>query len=108
MVSLTAMLVMYTLYQNSMAEVPSTAYLKLLDFWLIFGTLVPCFTFVVLIFWEISSGREDLPIHPKMFPQKQKSKRKISKLLPQFLLPFVSIAYIICYIIVVGWFTNDN
>ena len=111
MVSLTNMLVMYTLYQNSMAEVPSTAYLKLLDFWLLFGTLVPCFTFVTLIFWEISSEREEKPISPMYPPKtipKQKSKRNLCKLWAQFLLPFISIAYITGYIILVGWFTNDN
>ena len=105
MVSLTNMLVMYTLYQNSIQQVPSTAYLKLLDYWLIFGTLVPCFTFVVLIFWEISKEKEEhsiYPTHRTMIPPERKSKGRCCKVWSQILLPFVSVTYIIAYIIVVG------
>ena len=105
MVSLTNMLVMYTLYQNSIQQVPSTAYLKLLDYWLIFGTLVPCVTFVVLIVWEISKEKEEQSIYPnhtKMIPLERKSKGRRCKVWSQILLPFVLLTYIIGYIIVEG------
>ena len=47
MVALTAMLVMYTLFQSISASMPSTAYLKLLDIWLIFGLVMPFVVFTV-------------------------------------------------------------
>ena len=38
MVALTSMLVMYTLYQSISATLPQTAYLKMIDYWLL-GTV---------------------------------------------------------------------
>ena len=53
MVALTNMLVMYFLYNNVAISMPSTAYLKLLDFWLIFGLVIPFLVFTVIMAWEI-------------------------------------------------------
>ena len=53
MVALTNMLVMFFLYNNVSISMPSTAYLKLLDFWLIFGLIIPFLVFTVIIAWEI-------------------------------------------------------
>lgn len=53
MVSLTCMLVMYTLFQSIATNMPTTAYLKLLDYWLIFGMIMPFIVFSVLITWEL-------------------------------------------------------
>ena len=48
MVALTAMLVMYTLYQSIARSLPQTAYLKLIDAWLLFGLISPFFVFLAL------------------------------------------------------------
>jgi glycine receptor len=53
MVALTGMLVMYTLYQSISLTLPPTAYLKLLDVWLIFSLIMPFFIFIVEVFWEM-------------------------------------------------------
>ena len=53
MVSLTCMLVIYTLFQSISATMPSTAYMKLLDYWLIFGMIMPFVVFSVLVSWEL-------------------------------------------------------
>jgi len=53
MVALTGMLVMYTLYQSISLTLPPTAYLKLLDIWLIFSLVMPFLIFMVEVFWEI-------------------------------------------------------
>jgi len=36
-ISLTLMLVMYTIYQSALQTIPATAYLKMIDIWLIFN-----------------------------------------------------------------------
>ena len=53
MVALTGMLVMYTLYQSISLTLPHTAYLKLLDYWLIFCLIMPCVIFMIEVFWEL-------------------------------------------------------
>ena len=47
-VNLTTMLVMTTIFIAVMDKLPSTAYVKLVDYWLIFGQIIP-FTEVVLL-----------------------------------------------------------
>ena len=37
MVSLTAMLVMYTLHQSILLQLPKTSYIKMIDIWLLYG-----------------------------------------------------------------------
>ena len=53
MVALTTMLVMYTLFQSISISLPATAYLKLLDYWLIFGLIMPFFVFTSIIINEL-------------------------------------------------------
>ena len=57
MVALTNMLVMFFLYNSVSISMPSTAYLKLLDFWLIFGLVIPFLVFTVIMAWEIMDQR---------------------------------------------------
>jgi hypothetical protein len=53
MVSLTAMLVMYTLYQSISGSLPQTAYLKMIDAWLLFGLIMPFVVFLVEVIWKL-------------------------------------------------------
>ena len=53
MVSLTSMLVMYTLYQSIAVSLPQTAYLKMIDVWLLFGLMMPFFVFLLEVFFEL-------------------------------------------------------
>ena len=48
-VSVTVMLVMYTLYQSVSTKVTATAYIKLIDVWLIFGLILPFVVFFLLV-----------------------------------------------------------
>ena len=57
MVALTAMLVMYTLFQSVAISLPTTAYLKLLDYWLIFGLIMPFFVFSAEVINELLMER---------------------------------------------------
>ena len=55
MVALTSMLVMYTLYQSISASLPQTAYMKMIDYWLLNGLFIPFFVFLILAINNILS-----------------------------------------------------
>jgi hypothetical protein len=55
-VALTTLLVMYTLYQSISNTLPPTAYLKLIDYWLLFSLILPFVIFILHMAWEIRSG----------------------------------------------------
>ena len=44
---------MYTLFQSIAANMPTTAYLKLLDYFLIFAMIMPFVVFCILTTWEL-------------------------------------------------------
>lgn len=47
MVSLTAMLVMYTLHQSILSTLPKTSYMKMIDIWLLYGITIPFLVFML-------------------------------------------------------------
>ena len=49
--SLTIMLVMYTMYQSISGSLIQTAYLKMIDYWLLFCLLKPFVIFMIEIYW---------------------------------------------------------
>ena len=53
-VNLTTMLVMTTLFISVMEKLPSTAYVKMIDLWLIFGQLIPFMEVCLLTMMESS------------------------------------------------------
>ncbi len=60
--SLTIMLVMYTLYQSISQTIPKTAYLKLIDYWLIFCLLAPFVIFIIESGWYLDQAKKSKPI----------------------------------------------
>ena len=98
-VALTIMLVIYTLFQSISTSMPSTAYLKLLDYWLIFGMILPFFVFIFVVVNEIIDQSSDQSVSPRMYPGRD-SKGKCIKA-GRCILPIVSFIYIISYIFVV-------
>ena len=44
---------MYTLYQSISATLPQTAYLKMIDYWLLGGLIIPFIVFNILIVIDI-------------------------------------------------------
>ena len=66
-VNLTTMLVMTTIFISVMQMLPATAYVKMVDVWLIFGQLVPFAEVVILTAMEYhregdGSGEEEEPV----------------------------------------------
>jgi hypothetical protein len=49
--SLTIMLVMYTMYQSISDALVKTAYMKMIDYWLLFCLLMPFIIFMIEIYW---------------------------------------------------------
>nr|XP_040574129.1 gamma-aminobutyric acid receptor subunit rho-2-like [Lepeophtheirus salmonis] len=71
-VTLTATLVMYTLYQSVSSSLPSTAYNKMIDYWLIFSLIMPFVVFVLEVLIELlnqslESGPSKLKLRLKVF-----------------------------------------
>jgi hypothetical protein len=56
--SLTIMLVMYTMYQSISDSLIKTAYLKMIDYWLLFCLLMPFFIFMIEIYWLLKMKKE--------------------------------------------------
>jgi hypothetical protein len=46
-------------FQNISLSMPKTAYLKLIDIWLIFCLVVPFVTFIIQIYWELQRAKRD-------------------------------------------------
>jgi len=61
--SLTVLLVIYTFYQSIAASIPKTAYLKLIDIWLIFVLTMPFTIFVIeiIMFLDKTKRNRELP-----------------------------------------------
>jgi len=60
MVSLTTLLVMYTLYQSISTTLPQTGYLKLLDYWLLFSLVTPFILFCVHVLKKFYGKRSEV------------------------------------------------
>ena len=100
MVTLTSMLVMYTLFQSISDSMPPTAYLKLLDVWFIFGLIMPFIIFIVEVAWELLQQKENNDvIHLYLASNSIKTKCKI---ISQIGIPALFLAFATVYIIVVS------
>ena len=56
------MLVMYTLYQSIASALPQTAYLKMIDVWLLFGLMMPFVVFLFVVIWELKEVKHFLKL----------------------------------------------
>ena len=53
MLVLTAQLCLYTLFQNSLEDIPKTAYLKHIDYWNLLVMIISLTSFFTLLLWEV-------------------------------------------------------
>lgn len=79
MVSLTAMLVMYTLYQSISDSLPQTGSIKLIDIWIVMGLVIPFMVFLALIIIEIVPDRSfhNCPSGTQLSLRKKESNLKV-------------------------------
>jgi hypothetical protein len=75
--SLTIMLVMYTMYQSISDSLIKTAYLKMIDYWLLFCLLMPFVIFMIEIYWMLTSKNTmDANETSKGWISNEKTKKK--------------------------------
>ena len=102
MVALTAMLVLYTLFQSISTSMPPTAYLKFLDIWLIFCLIMPFIIFTIEVSWELIKANEidDVQsVYPTWYPV-TKTRKDICKIIFQIGIPVLCVLFCIIYILV--------
>ena len=98
MVALTAMLVMYTLFQSIATTMPQTAYLKLLDYWMFYGLIMPFVVFILLIIWELDYQTDMSTVKPMTGID---NEPRIRFIWCKYFLPLLTICFVISYLIVV-------
>ena len=98
MVALTAMLVMYTLFQSISTTMPQTAYLKLLDYWMFYGLIMPFVVFILLVIWELDIQTDKSKVKPMTGLDEEP---QIRFLWCKYFLPFLTLFFVLVYLIVV-------
>ena len=101
MVALTAMLVMYTLFQSVGDTLPQTSYLKMIDIWLLTGLFIPFFCILILI--AMDSKSDDNAVHTwggKDIKSDRKSSKK-SRLISwiRIIVPLLTVFLVAAYFI---------
>ena len=94
--TLTVMLVMYTMYQSISDSTAKTAYLKMLDYWLLFCLLVPFLTFMIEIYWFIKQSK----VKTTQIKNDKKGilKSKIlTKSFVRWLVPIITVTFMVSY-----------
>ena len=97
--TLTIMLVMYTLYQSISESLTKTAYLKMIDYWLLFCLLLPLTIFVLEIFMILQKAQKKSAIHPGQVSAAYKQKFCLTTKLIRLLVPAVSVIFVLGYFI---------
>ena len=102
MVNLTAMVVLYTLYQSISETVPKTAYLKLLDYWVIYAMIIICIVFVIEVLWELMDQNQTEVQVMEAWTSQQFRKSDNSKLRwAKYILPAMTFIFFVVYIAIV-------
>ena len=99
-VAMTSMLVMFTLHQNVQSHVPYTAYLKLVDYWLIYGTILPFIVFIVEIAWELGVGdkkNQNMVQRITSATDEVSPNRNYFKIIPKYGLVALTLVFVVAY-----------
>ena len=72
--TLTIMLVMYTMYQSINDSLTKTAYLKMIDFWLLFCLLLPLTIFMLEVFHILQKTKKKNRVAPGHITSSTKKK----------------------------------
>jgi len=95
--SLTIMLVMYTMYQSISDSLTKTAYLKMIDYWLLFCLLTPFAIFHIDIFWLTKHRNLNKKVQQGWVAEENKGTdyRKVI----QYAVPIITGTFIIAYFV---------
>jgi len=92
------MLVMYTMYQSINDSVSKTAYLKLIDYWLIFCLLVPFLIFLIETKWLLIRNRVNEPPSEQM--RAMEAKRIKRRRIIRTYVPGLTLAFTVLYFVI--------
>ena len=102
-VTVTTMLVMYTLYQSVSHKLLPTAYIKMIDIWLIFGLILPfCVFFLLVMIEHLPSLRQG-----DSNPSKLSLVREVMLKIAHYVLPFIIIVFAGCYTVIAATIYNS-
>ena len=96
-VALTTLLVMYTLFQSISNTLPQTAYLKLIDFWLLFSLILPFIIFMIHVAWEIQRIQKEKQAAKGLRNSGRASVNLVSKPVLQIAVPLMTTIFVIGY-----------
>ena len=101
-VTITTMLVMYTLYMAVSNKLPPTSYIKLIDIWLIFGLILPFTVFFLHVLIE------HFPIHHQDSAKalRLQQTRDLFIIVGKFVLPCLILAFATIYFVTAGLIYN--
>ncbi len=102
--TLTIMLVMYTMYQSINESSTKTAYLKMIDFWLIFCLLVPFTIFMIEIFWLLRRPKGDSKTENRW--TEDNAKKGSNRRIIQIVVPSLTGIFIILYFVAALIYSN--
>lgn len=105
--SLTIMLVMYTLYQSINESMTKTAYLKMIDYWLLFCLLIPFVIFLIEIYWLLHQNNKIQAISSNQ-SSKICKKTSISRKTIQFFVSGITSIFIATYILIAVLVYQNN
>ena len=104
--SLTIMLVMYTLYQSISDSMPQTAYLKWIDVWLMFCLMLPFAIFLFQILSEVVRPKGRFRKKENRWVEEEPRKSSSWRRFSQFAIPGLTIMFVLCYCAVASMYYN--
>ena len=108
--SLTVMLVVYTMYQSITEAVTKTAYIKMIDCWLLFCLVMPFFIFMVEIHWFLKRTQASLlrvkPAAAVVTPTQLKEINPIEERKNERRIQLMMHLVILCFVIVYFFFAT--
>ena len=97
--SLTIMLVMYTMYQSISESLIKTAYLKMIDYWLLFCLLMPFFIFMIEIHWLLKMS-QSLNSSKNSWLAKNETERNRDRKIIKYVVHVVTFLFITIYVVI--------
>ena len=103
-VTVTTMLVMYTLYQSVSHKLLPTAYIKMIDIWLIFGLILPfCVFFLLVMIDHLPTLRQG-----DMDPSKLSLMREVMVKIAHYVLPMIILLFAVSYTVTAATLYNHQ
>ena len=105
---LTVLLVMYTLYQSITGSLLQTAYLKMIDYWLLFCLSMPFISFMIEVYWMLHRAKWNLGGTSKGWVE-NKNDGMIKKQKRQFLICShgITLIFFVVYFLLAVLMYND-